>query len=57
MTNDVEEEEIMEDEEEMKIPSPEIGYPGHFVLQGKPVISSPPQVVKSKDIYYSKYLH
>ena len=36
----------MDDEEEMEIPSPEDGSPGHFVIQGKPVISSPPQMVR-----------
>ena len=35
----------MDDEEEMEIPSPEEGSPGHFILQGNPVISSPPQMV------------
>ena len=44
--DDVEEEEIMDDEEEVEIPSPEDGSPGHFVIQGKPVISSPPQMVR-----------
>ena len=43
--DDVEEEEIMDDEEEMEIPAPEDGSPEHFVIQGKPVISSPPQMV------------
>ena len=43
--DDVEEEEIMDDEEEMEIPSPEDGSPNHFVIQGAPVISSPPQMV------------
>ena len=43
--DDVEEEEIMDDEEEMEIPSPEDGSPDHFVIQGAPVISSPPQMV------------
>ena len=36
----------MDDEEEMEIPSPEEGSPGHFILQGNPVISSPPQMVR-----------
>ena len=44
--DDVEEEEIMDDEEEMEIPSPEDGSPDHFVIQGAPVISSPPQMVR-----------
>ena len=35
----------MDDEEEMEIPSPEDGSPDHFVIQGAPVISSPPQMV------------
>ena len=43
--DDVEEEEIMDDEEEMEIPSPEDGSPGHFVIKGEPVVSSPPQMV------------
>ena len=43
-----EEEEIIDDEEEMEIPSPEVGASAdHFVLQGKPVISSPPQMVNT----------
>ena len=39
----------MDDEEEMEIPSPEGGgsSSGHFVIQGNPVISSPPQMVNS----------
>ena len=45
--DDVEEEEIMDDEEEMEIPSPEDGSPNHFVIQGAPVISSPPQMVSN----------
>ena len=40
----------MDDEEEMEIPSPEEGSPGHFILQGNPVISSPPQMVRA--IYF-----
>ena len=44
--DDVEEEEIMDDEEEMEIPAPEDGSPGHFVIQGKPVVSSPPQMLR-----------
>ena len=45
--DDVEEEEIMDDEEEMEIPSPEDGPADHFVIQGAPVMSSPPQMVST----------
>ena len=55
--DDVEEEEIMDDEEEMEIPSPEDGSPDHFVIQGAPVISSPPQMVSPCFFYREMNKH